>query len=311
MVLGIIIAILFILLLVGMVVFALSKIKQTDPKKIDSSAKEDIKTAQEFLIFDDIADSVIDLGGFQYRAIIEVSSVNYNLRTEREQEVIELSFQRFLNSLTYPITLFVQTRTIDSERILSVLRKDMGVVLNEYPELEEYANVYYENIADLNNQIGNNKEKKKYIIVHYDEAIKLTNYSDEEKYNESVKEIMNRCQLIKDSLYSMGLKPRILNTREIVKFIGSVYYKDNYAQFDEVVNGNFLSLKVDGENRLENLSPDGRLDWILYEAEMRLKEELADNKAIPDDVKYNATKSIKELEKIRDSLAGYFKTNVL
>ena len=311
MVLGIIVTILFILMLVGMGTFAFMKIKSTDPKNSDSSAKDNIKTAQEFLIFNDIKDNIIDLGGFQYRAVIEVSSINYSLRTEKEQEVIELSFQRFINSLTYPITMFIQTRTIDNEKILSVLRSDLQNVLMEYPELDEYANVYYENIADLNNQIGNNKEKKKYIIVHYDEAVQLTNYNDEEKYKEAIKELMNRCQIIKDSLLSIGLKPKVLNTREIVKFIGSVYYKDNYSHFDEVVNGNYLSLKVEGENKLENLSSDGRLDWILYEAEMRLKEELSDNLMIPDDVKRNAKKSIQELERIRESLAGYFKTDVI
>lgn len=311
MVLGIVISILFVLMLVGMGTFAFIKIKDTDPKNTDSSAKDNIKTAQEFLIFDDIKDNIIDLGGFQYRAIIEVSSINYSLRTEREQEVIELSFQRFINSLTYPITMFIQTRTIDNERILSILRDDLQSVLIEYPELEEYANEYYDNIADLNNQIGNNKEKKKYIIVHYDEVVKLTNYNDEEKYKEAVKELMNRCQMIKESLLSIGLKPKVLNTREIVKFIGSIYYKDNYAQFDEVVNGNYLGLKVEGDNKLERLSPDGRLDWILYEAEIRLKEELSDNLLIPDDVKLNAKKSIEELEKIRESLAGYFKTDVI
>ena len=42
----------------------------------------------------------------EYRALLEVSSVNYALKTEGEQEAILAGYRAFLNSLTFPLHAF-------------------------------------------------------------------------------------------------------------------------------------------------------------------------------------------------------------
>lgn len=306
---GAIIGVIILLAICGGMVFAVVyQIKKTDPKNIDNTLKQDIKTAQEFLPFEDIKDSMIDLGGHHYRAIIECSSVNYHLKTDKEKEIIELTFQRFLNSLTSPITFFIQTKTMDNTKMLGNLKKDLTGTLEQYPNLDEYANVYFEEIADLYNNIGNNKMKKKYIIVPYSEALELGNLSDEEKYEYSMKELYTRCQILVDNLNSMGIRGKILNTKGIVELLFSTYHKDNYSQVDQVMSGEFLEMIVEGEkNRLAEVTPDARLDWILYEAQLRLQTELLDEK-IEKDVQESTNKAIDEINKIREALAGYYQT---
>ena len=97
--------------IVGVLVFL--QIKKTDPSNVDTSLRTNNDTTQETLPFEDIKDSMIHLGEFRYRAVIVVSSLNYNLKTEKEQDVIELSYQRFLNSLTHPIQMVVYTKIMD------------------------------------------------------------------------------------------------------------------------------------------------------------------------------------------------------
>ncbi|HEU5347235.1 MAG TPA: hypothetical protein VFU63_01355, partial [Ktedonobacterales bacterium] len=48
-----------------------------------------------------------------YRALLEVSSVNYALKTAGEQEAILAGYRAFLNGLTFPIQLQVQVRPLD------------------------------------------------------------------------------------------------------------------------------------------------------------------------------------------------------
>ena len=69
--------------------FAFKMIKKTDPGNSDESIDIRSDTTQSFLPFKEIKDNVIDLGNHQYRTIIECSSTNYNLKTGREQEVID------------------------------------------------------------------------------------------------------------------------------------------------------------------------------------------------------------------------------
>lgn len=304
---AIVFGVIFLLSLFGGMAFAVMyQLKKTDPKNIDNSLKVDVQSAQEFLPFQDIKDSMIDLGGHHYRAIIECSSINYNLKTDKEKEIIELSFQRFCNSLNFPLTFFIQTRTVDNTKMLENLKVDLEQTIKDYPNLTEYANIYYGEIADLPNHIGNNKMKKKYIIVPCCEALELGNLNDEEKYDYSLKEIYTRSQILMDGLSSMGIKSKILDTKSIAELLCSAYHKDNYSHADQVLSGEYLGMFVEGkENKLAKVSPDAKLDWILYEAQVRLQTELQGEK-IPEDVQESTTKAIEEINKIRDAVAGYY-----
>lgn len=286
------------------------KIKSTDPNNIDVSNKANIDTAQDFLPFEDIKDSVIHLGLHQYRAIIKCNSINYNLKTEKEQDIIELSYQRFLNSLSHPISIFVQTKTMDNTNMMKNLKEDIEKSIADFPILSEYGQVYYDSMANIYSEIGNNKEKNKYIIVPFNDAILLTNSSEQEKYEYSIKEIQSRCQIIIDGLQGIGIQSQILNTKEIADLVYSSYHKDNASQIESIVNGDFLSMMVEGDDKLGDITDEGRLDWIIYEAQLRLETELANEKATSPNVKKKAVEAINELNSIRDALAGHYKTDI-
>ncbi|MDF2879521.1 MAG: hypothetical protein K0R54_78 [Clostridiaceae bacterium] len=304
---GAIIALIIFLGILGGMSFLMYKtMKKTDPNNQDTSAIDTITTAQEFLPFEDIKDGMIILGGHKYRAIIECSSTNYNLKTDKEKEIIEISFQRFLNSLTFPITFFIQTKVIDNSKMLTSLREELIESIKDYPQLEEYANIYLNEMHNLDSYVGNNKQKKKYIIVNFDEAINLGNLSDEEKYKYSSKEIYTRASILSDGLSSVGVKTKILNTKELAELVYSVYHKDNYSQFENVVSGEFLSLITESENKIINLSDDAKIDWILYEAQMRIQKELL-NENLPSFIKNNCEKSLSTLDKLRDEVGAYYK----
>lgn len=300
--------VLFMLSIFGVMGYvAYYQIQKTDPRKVDTSLKDDITTAQELLPFEDIKDGMIILGGHKYRGIIECTSTNYTLKTDAEKEIIELAFQRFLNSLTFPITMFVQTQTIDNTEMMETLRNDLEETVKEYPNLIEYANQYYEDLGSISDRIQNNKRKRKYIIVPYEGSAGLEKLSDAEKYKDSASELYNRCLMITSGLNAVGVKGKILSTAEIAELIYSSYHKDNHGFVKGITSGEYQSLLVEGkENKLQKLSGDGFIDLILYETEMRLKNSvlLVEN---PDYVKRNADNCLRELEKIREKYAGYFK----
>lgn len=299
----------FLMILGGMGYLIMWQIKKTDPKNNDTSLKTDIETAQEFLPFHDISDSIINLGNHEYRTIIEVSSINYTLKTHQEKDVLELSFQKFLNSMNFPFSFFIHTKTVDNKKMLDMLNEDISETLKTFPQLEDYGVQHYEDMANIQDRIQTTKQKKKYIIVPYNDSISLTNLSDSEKYMESAKELHSRCTLIIENLESMGLRGNVLDTNEIATVITSMYHRTNYSHIEGVVSGDYLETFVMGNNKMANVLSEGKLDLIILEAKTKLETELLNNRNTHSEVIESVKQVIIELEIIRDTFGGYYKSN--
>lgn len=266
----------FILVFGGMGGMVFWTIKKTDPKNIDTSLNPNAETAQDFLPFQDVKDGMVSLGADRYRAYVEVSSINYQLRTKSEREMIERSFHRFLNSIIFPTTIYIQTRRIDVSNMLDLLKEEIREVSETFPQLEAYGNRYYKEMQGLTEHIGNNKQKKKYIIVTFDEAKELDGLNESEKYDYALKEMETRLNMISDGLSGLGLESRILKTAEIAELIYATYHKENHTYVDNIVSGEALTIMVEGsKDFVDDDVPEARLDWILYETQNRIVTELS------------------------------------
>ena len=71
----------------------------------------------------EVVDNVLVLPNNEYRQILETSSVNFELKSEDEQDVIIDSFQNFLNSLPCQIQILVRVREMDIDKYLEDIAK--------------------------------------------------------------------------------------------------------------------------------------------------------------------------------------------
>ena len=85
--------------------------------------KNDIsgKSAQEFVDIAEIKDDVVILKNGTLRAVLMVSSINFDLKSTHEQEAIVAAYQEFLNSLDFPIQIVVSSRKLDINPYLEML----------------------------------------------------------------------------------------------------------------------------------------------------------------------------------------------
>lgn len=71
-------------------------------------------------------------------AVLKVEPVNFSIKPAGEQEAIILAFQKFLNSLDFPIQLLMTTETLNLEEYLSKLKENIDEsksgVFDEYKE---------------------------------------------------------------------------------------------------------------------------------------------------------------------------------
>lgn len=272
--------------------------KKTDPKNVDSSLRTDISTAQEFLPFQRIKHSMIHMGNHNYRAIIEVSSINYDLKTEKEQRVIEMSYTQFLNSLMFPITIFISSREMDNRVFMENLQADYEMMLKDYPMMTEYANANFNDMATLNAQLGTTRQKKKYVIVSYDEAYELDQHSDAEKYEHSAKEILTRARMIQEGLVNLGIQTKLLNTAEIIELMISTYHRNGSNYSDDVSNGNYQTMIVEGERNFfgNDIANEEQLEMFVSEFENKIKTLFLSDEDVSAEAKVKAEEVLKMLK---------------
>jgi len=79
-------------------------------------------TTQEHLPVEDIIDDMVILKDGNCAAVLQVSSVNFDLLSEREQNALIFSYSGILNSLNFNIQILIRTKTKDISSYLKRLK---------------------------------------------------------------------------------------------------------------------------------------------------------------------------------------------
>ena len=87
--------------------------KEPEKKQVTTQITRDgkgIDSIYKFMEFDKIIDSMVIRKNYkQYIMVLECKGVNYDLLSEDDKNAVELGFIELLNTLRFPIQLYVQT----------------------------------------------------------------------------------------------------------------------------------------------------------------------------------------------------------
>lgn len=179
-----------------------------------------------------------------FRAVIACKSINFDLMSSREREGVEYSYQNFLNSLTFPVQIFIRSQRVDIgpyiERLANIRRSQDNMLLNVL--MDDYID-----FIDALSQEANIMDKSFFIIVPYFPTGDLSNVRDQAKgffgkvfakpqagpiridkmtYEKARDEIKNRVDLVTSGLFAMGVKSVQLNTKELGELYYNIYNPD-------------------------------------------------------------------------------------
>lgn len=123
---------------------------------------------QQFLKLTEIRDDMIIMNDGTLRAILAVSSTNFDLKSEEEQNALIYGYQRFLNSLEFHIQILIQSRQMDIGQYLDKLKVLMEKQTNELLRMQtgEYID-FIERLV----QSANVMDKNFYVIVPLDQSV--------------------------------------------------------------------------------------------------------------------------------------------
>lgn len=214
-------------------------------------------STQRYLPFSQIRDNIIIMKDNSARVILKCSTINFLLKSSEEQDAIIMSFQRFLNSIDFPIQIIVRSSKLDIDTYLQKLN---NLALNQKNSLLQ--NQTYEYIRYLKIIIESAQIMKKdfYIVVPIDNEEdksvrdlsliwKFKNFWSSINQNDELikiksqirnieklkKWLVQRTNAIKTSLESIWIKARELNKEELIKLLTD-YYNPSMESFQSVKN---------------------------------------------------------------------------
>lgn len=218
----------------------------TDTKSVKTGKKpQKDSSTQRYLPFSEIRDNVIIMKDGSSRMALKVHAMNFNLKSTEEQDAILISYQRFLNSLNFPIQIIIRSLKVDIESYINRLKNLALKQQNSLLQEQTYKYIdFLMNLVDL----AQIMKKEFYIIVPFDyennESVKTTNmfwlfrtFWSALSQEESVADIRsNRVRLdqlkrwnyervttIKMSLEAVGLKAEPLQKEDLIKLIYNYY----------------------------------------------------------------------------------------
>ena len=221
------------------------------------------QSIMKFMEFDKVEDNmIVQKNGNRYLMVIECQGVNYDLMSEMEQTAVEEGFIQFLNSLRYPIQIYVQTRTVNLENSISNYNRRVNEVestlrrreaeyesnrqsglfskeelKSQFYELTKLRNLYEygKDIIYNTQQMSLNKNvlnKQYYIITsYYPSELGNTNFDKEELKNIAFSELYTRCQSIIVALGATGVTGKILDSNALVELLYMAYNRDEAEVF--------------------------------------------------------------------------------
>ena len=76
-------------------------------------AKKESQPTQKFIDIEAVREGTVVLKNGAIRKILMVSGLNFDLKSEEEQGLILYSYQNFLNSLEFPVQVFIHSRRLN------------------------------------------------------------------------------------------------------------------------------------------------------------------------------------------------------
>ncbi len=230
--------------------------RQSQGKKTPSAG------TQIYMKISEIRDDTLVLKNGGLRAILSVSSINLNLKSEEEQNAIIYSYQGFLNTLEFPIQVVIRSKKLDVDEYLDKLRAIGEKQTN--PLLQRQTYEYVEYIAKLV-EYADIMQKEFFVVVPFDPYRSqkvsmiqkfLWNIQAKEGYEavkrrhdefEQLKKGLNqRVSTVRVGLENCGLKVNQLNTKELIELFYNIY-NPTVARYEKGKQNDQLNVQSDNE----------------------------------------------------------------
>jgi hypothetical protein len=245
-----------------------------------AAQKTNPNSTQNTLQIAEIRDGIVIMSDGSFRSIVMLKSINFDLMAPEEREAVEYAYQGFLNSLYFPIQIFIRSQKVDIRPYLERLDK----IRQEHDNMllallmEDYLG-FVDGLAMQTNIM----DKKFYVVIPYfptaDVQKALTQSKNffsglktmfkpqehhvvinEQDLNTAKDELRNRVQAVLGGLQQCGVQGLPLDTQELIELYYDAYNPDT-ATRQQLKNFNDLASPVVSKG--QGMAPQPHLDRTL------------------------------------------------
>lgn len=240
-------------------------------------ARANPNSTQNALQVAEVRDGIVIMNDGSFRSVVMVKSINFDLMSPQEREAVEYSYQGFLNSLYFPVQIFIRSQKVDLTPYIEKLDKIRSEHDNMLLALlmEDYLGF----ISDLAQQT-NIMDKRFYVIIPYysnlDVQRALTTSKNfisgltslfnpkedhvvinEVDLNKAKDELRNRVQAVLGGLQQSGIQGLPLDTQELIELFYATYNPETAAR-QQLKNFDDLTAPV--VTKGQGMAPQPNLD---------------------------------------------------
>ena len=207
-----------------------------------SNQKNTAISTQRYLKIADIKQDTVIMKDGTLRAILMVSSINFALKSEDEQQAIISAYITFLNNIDFLLQIVVQSRELNIDGYLEAMHKRANEQTNELLKNQTFQYIDYVNQLVSLGQIMN---KRFYVVVPYNpisdkrkgfwqsllEAFRPVDVINlkEERFITLKEQLDLRVDNIMSGLTSMSLNVARLDTQGLIELFYNSYNQKTAA----------------------------------------------------------------------------------
>lgn len=196
-------------------------------------------TTKQFVEIRDIKDGVVILKDGSFRSLLEVGSINFDLKSGDEQKAVISAFQNFLNAIDFPIQIVIHSRKLDIKPYIDSLGKRIEKLDNELLRIQAFE---YSRFVSGLTELANIMSKKFYVVVPFYlveasvskrgvlETIKTlikpsaaVKKLTEDQFKTYKNQLMQRVELVQGGLVGLGLRIKMLKNEELKNIFYNLY----------------------------------------------------------------------------------------
>ncbi|MFH1890242.1 MAG: hypothetical protein ABIJ91_01605 [Candidatus Kuenenbacteria bacterium] len=204
-----------------------------------ANKKRKIQSAstQQYINIAEIHDDTVIMKNNTMLQVLLVSSVNFALKSEEEQNAIVQGYMSFINTLDFSVQIVIQSRRLDISGYLEKLKTKEKEQINELLKIQ--IREYWQYVSELV-ELGDIVSKKFYLVVPYNPyegkkkqgalakfagSFKTTKLIDmkKEQFLKFRQELDRRVNVVRGSLSGMMINSQILDTQSLIELYYNTY----------------------------------------------------------------------------------------
>ncbi|MDP2708491.1 MAG: hypothetical protein Q8O93_00345 [bacterium] len=199
-------------------------------------------STQDYLDIAEFRENTIIMRDGTLRAALLVSSINFALKSEDEQNAIISAYVGFLNNIDFPLQIVIQSRELNIDNYLNFLKQKEKEQTNELLKMQTVEYLQY--IAELIS-LGKIMNKKFFVVIPYNPlSDKQKNFFSrlldslrpsslirmkEERFLSKRAELTRRVENVMGGLASIGVNAVPLDTQSLIELFYNTYNPETSA----------------------------------------------------------------------------------